>query len=94
MSGPLDVLGAAIVERLLHHGADVLVADDGRVQVMFPASGFGRRPVEHDQWMRGFTDGAMRELWELVQLVPGAREAVRDHVRLYPCERHANGVLA
>lgn len=88
------MLGAAIVERFLQHGADVLVADDGKVQVIFPEPGIGRRPDERDPWMRGYTDGAMRELWQLVQLVPGARESVRDHVRLYPRGPYADGVLA
>lgn len=94
MNADLSMIGAALVDRLLYHGADVMVADDGRVFVCFPEPGCGRRPNQSDDWQRGYTDGAMRELWELVQLVPAAREMVASNVRAYPSAKYTGGLMA
>ena len=62
--------------------------------IAFPEPGVGRRPEQPDDWLRGHTDGSMREIHTLIRLVPGGREAVRDYVRAYPGTTFANAVTA
>jgi len=94
MSDQLGMLGVMIVERLVELGAEIMVRDDGDVAVAFAQPGFGRRSREPDPWLSGFTDGAMRELWNIMKLVPGAEAAVREHVRAYPRERCGRMLVA
>lgn len=74
---PLDLMAAAILERLRHHGAEVVLEPHG-IQVYYPCPGTGDRPYQDSEYLHGFTDGAMRELGSrLPRLVPGLIDAMK-----------------
>lgn len=58
MTAGRDILGAAIVECFLQHGAELRVSDTGELQAIFPEPGIGWRPIERAPLMRGDTDGS------------------------------------
>ena len=86
----LDLFIAAWLERWRSfHGNVDLDLDTGKVSTGFPMPGCGGRPdIEGDEhsrtWKDGYEHGRIRELDDLLRLVPGARQALAEHIRRYP----------
>lgn len=86
----LDLFVAAWLERWrAFHGTVFLDLGTGKISAGFPMPGCGGRPdIEGEgrarDWQDGYEHGRIRELLDLLQLIPGAKEALADHVRRYP----------
>lgn len=92
----LDLFAAAWLERWIAHGGGMIVNPDGTGHMYArvdadDAPGYQEPPAEWpaeqrderrriDNWM---FIGRTRELMDLLELVPGGREAVKAHVRAY-----------
>lgn len=92
MNRDLDIMAGTIIERLKHHGADLMLDENG-LWVQVPEPGVGRRSEQPDEWARGFTDGAIMELRGLIRIVPGLREAIKSHIRAWPSAADNEGRL-
>ena len=105
----LDLFAAAWLERWLKLGGSMIAKPDGGgysyclanvedVPGYVPPS--EELPPEQREWRRTWDDGMFigrtRELLDLLELVPGGREAVKAHVRQYPSAvyRDRTAVLA
>lgn len=99
----LDLFAAAWLERWLAHGGTMIVNPDGTGQSGLPADDpNAKEPPDglsdsSREYHRTFSDGIYigrtRELLDLLELVPGGREAVKAHVRAYPSFAYAGGVV-
>jgi hypothetical protein len=87
----LDLFAAAWLERFTELGGDVYAYEDGRMLSYFPEPGVGRRPEQCD-YERAKHDGRLRELCDLLHIMPGGREAVLSHLRQWPIAVHCDGV--
>lgn len=102
----LDLFAAAWLERWTALGGSMMVHPDGSGQTgihvnVTDVPGY-KPPPEHwskasrqhrmdvDEWM--FT-GRTRELLELLEMVPGGKDAVKAHVRAYPSFAAAGGIV-
>jgi len=90
----LDLFAAALLERFREYHVPVVADNDGALQVWFPENGCGDRPRAASSLERDYQDGAVRELYRLMNLVPGGQEAVWQHVRRWPSKVYAEGALA
>lgn len=98
----LDLFAAAWLERWLKHGGCFTVNPDG-TGTMFArvsasdAPDFEPLPDWADDWHRGLSEGMFtgrtRELMDLLELVPGGREAVKAHVRAFPSFAYKGGTV-
>lgn len=92
----LDLFVAAWLERWQSFGGTVFLdLETGKTSSCFPMPGEGGRPkIEGEgyqrDWTDGFEHGRIRELHELMQLVPGATDALADHIKRYPNYRSAD----
>lgn len=102
----LDLFAAAWLERWLAHGGQLTVNPDGTGDMFArvncsdvpgyepPPAGWTEeqqcRRREIDDWM---LCGRTRELMDLLNLVPGGREAVKAHVRAFPSFAYQGGTV-
>jgi hypothetical protein len=98
------LFAAAWLERWLVHGGSVMAKPDGSGSMFIPVSsrdvpGYQEPPEnwtdeqrdarrEVDDWM---LCGRTRELMDLLEIVPGGREAVKAHVRAFPSTVYQSG---
>lgn len=86
----LDLFVAAWLERWhSFHGTVFLELATGKISTGFPMPGEGGRPhIEGEgykrHWTDGFEHGRIRELDDLLRLVPGARKALAEHIKQFP----------
>jgi hypothetical protein len=96
----LDLFAAAWTERFVALGGSMTVNPDGTGNTWLPADA-PRATTNNDlpaavrdrrqAWEDGNFVGRTRELLDLLDLVPGGREAVKAHVRAFPTTCYANG---
>lgn len=98
----LDLFAAAWLERWLHHGGSLAVNPDGSGQMFARVSSSDSPnheplPEGASDWCQAFVEGQFtgrtRELMELLELVPGGREAVKAHVRAFPSFANEGGTM-
>lgn len=103
----LDLFAAAWLERFTAHGGSVTVHGEGRLSFFSPSSPHDapsyepppanwtdeqkerRRELDHWTFL-----GRQRELEELLDIVPGGREAVMAHVLAFPSLAYEGGAKA
>lgn len=96
----LDLFIAAWLERWhSFHGTVFLDLATGKISTGFPMPGCGGRPkIEGEgharDWKDGFEHGRIRELDDLLRLVPGAKEALAEHIKRYPEACGGNTLMA
>lgn len=98
----LDLFAAAWLERWLHHGGSFTVNPDG-TGCMFARVNSSDSPNQEpmpetaSDWARAMAEGMFtgrtRELMDLLELVPGGREAVKAHVRAFPSFAYKGGTV-
>jgi hypothetical protein len=102
----LDLFAAAWLERWLAHGGTMTVNPDGsgNVHCRVNASdveGYQEPPADWPEeqrqrrmsWDNAMFIGRTRELLDLLDMVPGGRDAVKAHVRSYPSFAYAGGIV-
>ena len=100
----LDTFAAAWVDRWLANGGSVILDSSGRSWLHCVASaddvlGYEPPPADWPEWRKTnrtqFDDymlcGRQRELMDLLETVPGGRDAVKEHVRRFPSRAYGDG---
>jgi hypothetical protein len=77
----LDLFAAAWLERWNSYGGTVTVLENGSAMT---GSFLPEQTGPHADWERGRHVGATRELLDLLDLVPGGKQAVAAHVKAFP----------
>jgi hypothetical protein len=86
----LDLFVAAWLERWRSFGGTVFLdLATGKVSTCFPMPGYGgRADIEGEgharDWKDGYEHGRIRELDDLLRLVPGAKQALAEHIKRFP----------
>ena len=98
----LDLFAAAWLERWLHHGGSLTVNPDGTGHMFARVSSSdspNHEPLpdnasdSYRDFVEGQFNGRTRELMDLLELVPGGREAVKAHVRAFPSFAYKGGTV-
>lgn len=102
----LDLFAAAWVERWTLHGGSITVDTSGNDHMFarvnssdIPGYELPATLTDEERYRRRQVDdlmlsGRTRELLELLEFVPGGREAVKAHVRCFPSIAYQGGTLA
>jgi hypothetical protein len=99
----LDLFAAAWIEKWTANGGSVLLAPGGKASIGMPVYDKSRAYTDppsalpediqnrHREYLSARYDGEMRGLLELLELVPGGKDAVKLHVRTFPDHVSTNG---
>ena len=100
----LDLFAVAWTERFLALAGSLLSSADGTAQMYLRVNasdvpGYEPPPEEwpaellerRRTWEDAMFTGRTRELMDLLEMVPGGRDAVKRHIRAFPSAAYANG---
>ena len=73
-----------IVQRLKHHGVQILTGGSGSICFFVPSPGSDYRSPHDSEYAQGLQDGAIRELQQLIRSLPALKQAVLEETAK-PC---------